>query len=36
MGDFKKLAGDDGILDFDEFKVILDKMAEQEAVDEKI
>jgi len=36
MGDFKKLAGDDGILDFDEFKTVLDKMAEQEAVDEKL
>jgi len=36
MGDFKRLAGDDGILDFDEFKTILDKMAEQEAVDEKL
>jgi len=36
MGDFKKLAGDDGILDFDEFKTILDKMSEQEAVDEKL
>jgi len=30
MGTFKELAGDDGILDSEEFKSILDKMSEQE------
>jgi len=34
MGDFKQLAGDDGILDVQEFKTILDKMAVQEALNE--
>jgi len=34
MGNFKQLAGDDKKIDFDEFKIILDKMANQEINDE--
>jgi len=29
MGTFKDLAGDDGVIDLEEFKIILDKMVEQ-------
>jgi len=32
LGDFKQLAGDDGKIDYEEFKKLLDNMADQEAL----